>query len=333
MFGHDRMTAIPAQISSLKKLETVNLGRCDISSLPKELGELTGLTKLDLTRNENLGNAPQDEAFPAELREMKSLRHLRLGRCGLRTVPSFVGGLQSLEVLALFFNDVQIDATLDILIKGCPRLRSVILGKRSGRQVGLQNRGRTSKPSKRSCSRKTRTPWWNMRETEAFSSHFSFFLVFFCFARSVLRERAQGGRERVFTSCLWRAKERECRRERGSAEERRREGMQKREKIFFNFSHSPRATRPLCEIEAAIFLYRQNYKTERCWGAGGGGGSRPKQKGECRKAAAEKKIIFTESSVAPRRTRAPARASRKGSASLRRTPPGRGRRPRRQRPG
>ena len=164
-----------------------------------------------------------------------------------------------------------------------------------------------------------------MRQTEAFSSHFSFFLVFFCFARSVLRERAQGGREGEFLRRAFGVQKRE------SVEER--EGVQKREKIFFNFSHSPRATRPLCEIEAAIFLCRQNYKTERCWGAGGGGGSRPKQKGECRKAAAEKKIIFTESSVAPRRTRAPARASRKGSASLRRTPPGRGRRPRRQRPG
>ena len=103
MFGHDRMTAIPAQISSLKKLETVNLGRCDISSLPKELGELTGLTKLDLTLNENLGNAPQDEAFPAEPRKMKSLRHRRLSRCGLRTVPAFVGGLSERETFSSRF--------------------------------------------------------------------------------------------------------------------------------------------------------------------------------------------------------------------------------------
>ena len=135
MFGHDRMTAIPAQISSLKKLETVNLGRCDISSLPKELGELTGLTKLDLTLNENLGNAPQDEAFPAEPRKMKSLRHLRLGRCGLRTVPSFVGGLQSLEVLNLAEHvDLQVDATFELLIEGCPRLRELILPKGTSTQ-------------------------------------------------------------------------------------------------------------------------------------------------------------------------------------------------------
>ena len=260
MFGHDRMTAIPAQISSLKKLETVNLGRCDISSLPKELGELTGLTKLDLTLNENLGNAPQDEASPAEPRKMKSLRHLRLGRCGLRTVPAFVGGLQSLEVLALFFNDVQIDATLDILIKGCPRLRSVILGKRSGAASWTLKSREHLKAFKEKLLAKDPNA---VVEYEAFSSHFSFFLVFFCFARSVLRERAQGGREGEFLRRAFGVQKRE------SVEER--EGVQKREKIFFNFSHSPRATRPLCEIEAAIFLCRQNYKTERCWGAGGGG--------------------------------------------------------------
>jgi len=130
MFGHDRITAISAQISSLKKLETVNLGRCDISSLPKELGELSGLTKLDLADNMDLGYAPQDEAFPAELGKMKSLRVLDLSHCGLRTVPAFVGELQSVERRILFDNDEQICATLDILIEGCPCLRQVRLSDR-----------------------------------------------------------------------------------------------------------------------------------------------------------------------------------------------------------
>ena len=110
---------------------------------------------------------------------MKSLRHLRLGRCGLRTVPSFVGGLQSLEVLALFLNDVQIDATLDILIKGCPRLRSVILGKRSGAASWTLKSREHLKAFKEKLLANA------VVEYEAFSSHFSFFLVFFCFARSV----------------------------------------------------------------------------------------------------------------------------------------------------
>ena len=127
--GHKRITAIPAQISSLKKLEAINLARCNISSLPKELGELSVLTGLNLADNGNLGNAPQDEAFPAELGKMGSLQVLALSYCGLRAVPAFVGELQSLERLDLSYNDQQIFATLDILIEDCPRLREVWLYK------------------------------------------------------------------------------------------------------------------------------------------------------------------------------------------------------------
>jgi len=62
---------------------------------------------------------------------MESLRVLYLHECGLRAVPAFVGELKSLEILDLSYNDFQIDtATLDFLIKGCPRLREVRLNKR-----------------------------------------------------------------------------------------------------------------------------------------------------------------------------------------------------------
>ena len=77
----------------------------------------------------NLGYAPQDEAFPAELGKLKSLRVLDLSHCGLRTVPSFVGGLQSLERLGLS-SELQVDtATFDVPIEGCPRLRRAKLYK------------------------------------------------------------------------------------------------------------------------------------------------------------------------------------------------------------
>ena len=45
----------------------------------------------------------------------------------LRTVPAFVGELESLKRLDLSGNELQIYATLDVLIKGCPRLREVKL--------------------------------------------------------------------------------------------------------------------------------------------------------------------------------------------------------------
>jgi hypothetical protein len=127
LIGHPRITAIPAQISSLKKLEELDLRYCGLSSLPKELGELSGLEYLDLHGNTNLGSAPQDEAYPAELGKLKSLRYLELSDCGLRAVPAFLGELESLEILHLSRNDKQIYATLDILIKGCPRLSEVTL--------------------------------------------------------------------------------------------------------------------------------------------------------------------------------------------------------------
>jgi Leucine-rich repeat (LRR) protein len=85
----------------VEKLKEFDLHYCRLSSLPKELGELTGLTTLDLSVNENLGITTQDEAFPAELGEMKSLRALGLAGCGLRAVPAFVGELESLERLEL----------------------------------------------------------------------------------------------------------------------------------------------------------------------------------------------------------------------------------------
>ena len=74
LIGFRLITAIPAEISSLKKLKEIDLRHCRLSSLPKVLSELSGLTKLDLEGNMNLENAPQDEAFPAELGKMKSLR-------------------------------------------------------------------------------------------------------------------------------------------------------------------------------------------------------------------------------------------------------------------
>ena len=126
-------TSIPAEISSLQKLEELDLC-CDLRSLPKELGELSGLTKLDLSQNRDLGTAlPAGEAFPAELGKMKSLRDLNLSECGLSAVPAFVCELKSLESLNLSYcAEAQIRTPLDFLIKGCPRLRVVMLHKFTG---------------------------------------------------------------------------------------------------------------------------------------------------------------------------------------------------------
>ena len=133
LVGHFDITALPANISSLKKLERLQL-ICGLSSVPKELGELSGLTMLDLFLKVDGDDAPPaDEVqFPAELGKLKSLRHLSL-QGHFRSVPAPVSKFKSLESLGLAFHaDAQIGAPLDFLIEGCPRLRCVYLRKRRG---------------------------------------------------------------------------------------------------------------------------------------------------------------------------------------------------------
>ena len=66
---------------------------------PKELGEFSGLTKLDLQGNDRLGTTA--DAFPAELKNIESLRHLKLLGPLLRAAPPFVVKQKSLESLSL----------------------------------------------------------------------------------------------------------------------------------------------------------------------------------------------------------------------------------------
>ena len=89
--GHRKITAIPAEISSLKKLKQLDLYGCGLSSA---LGKL------------------------------QSLRYLGLRYCGLLTVPAFVAELKSLEGLAICENDVDVDS-LDSVVESCPLLREV----------------------------------------------------------------------------------------------------------------------------------------------------------------------------------------------------------------
>ena len=126
LIGHFAITALPAGIASLQKLKETKIV-CNLHSLPKELGELTGLMMLDVGFNKRLGvTLPLEEAFPAELGRLKSLRVLGLQCCYLRTIPAFVGDLESLEGLDLSLNyNLRIDAPLDFLVNGCPRLRVV----------------------------------------------------------------------------------------------------------------------------------------------------------------------------------------------------------------
>ena len=128
MIGNEKITALPASISSLKKLKVLNLCRCDLSSLPKELGELSGLELLCVSRNKHLGGTlPEVEAFPAELANLKSLQDLSFAECGLRSVPAYVGELKSLELLDLSFNEDLENAGLPAELANLKTLRRLRL--------------------------------------------------------------------------------------------------------------------------------------------------------------------------------------------------------------
>jgi hypothetical protein len=97
------------------------------------LGALTQLEVLAVPLNLALGVAPDDVAFPKELKGMNSPRELHLRNCSLRRVPEFVRELSSLEKILLDNNpDLQFDAPLDYLLECCPRLSYISMPKEPG---------------------------------------------------------------------------------------------------------------------------------------------------------------------------------------------------------
>lgn len=113
------LRVVPAGISSLQELRSLELSGCSLSALPGELGQLSRLTSLDLDRNPGLGRAAEREraqAFPQALRGMASLRRVILSRCGLRNVPDFVQSLALLEHLCLLENaDISLNGPFPVM--------------------------------------------------------------------------------------------------------------------------------------------------------------------------------------------------------------------------
>ncbi|BDA46295.1 probable leucine-rich repeat-containing protein 1 at C-terminar half [Coccomyxa sp. Obi] len=119
---HYGITELPAGITSLNKLEVLNLDFCTLSALPAVLGELTALTTLDVEGNLYLGDSfrgattPTGAAtpafaappFPLDLEGLQSLRYLNLNSCGLTAIPSVLSTLRNLETLDLEDNDLAV---------------------------------------------------------------------------------------------------------------------------------------------------------------------------------------------------------------------------------
>ena len=117
---------------------------------------------------------------------MKSLRYRELADCGLRTVAPFVGELESLEILDLFHNDLQIEAKLYFMIKVCPCLREVRLSKRDYAPWTPESRAHLRAfKAKLLAKNPNAKVYLHEERVKRFLSPFSFLLFFFIFLLAV----------------------------------------------------------------------------------------------------------------------------------------------------
>jgi hypothetical protein len=93
------LSAIPARIGNLTKLESLSLPVNAISSIPRELGELQNLKSIDLSDNGSLSDI-------GSIVKIKGLVSLGLNGCQISRLPENIGELKSLQELGLVGNPI-----------------------------------------------------------------------------------------------------------------------------------------------------------------------------------------------------------------------------------
>lgn len=116
-FGKEGITTLPPEIGKLTGLLILTLNDNDLTRLPKEIYNLTKLIKLEI-RNNNLVSLASNirkltklreldlrnneiKELPREIGRLKSLVKLQLWGNELKTLPSTIGNLSSLKELYL----------------------------------------------------------------------------------------------------------------------------------------------------------------------------------------------------------------------------------------
>ncbi len=96
----NEISTLPGSIKSLSdQLVTLRLDGNKLTSLPKEIGDLTGLIDLSAQSNALSG-------LPAEIGNLNALRNLRLKDNVLIQLPPEIGNLSNLEILSLESNEI-----------------------------------------------------------------------------------------------------------------------------------------------------------------------------------------------------------------------------------
>ena len=101
---------VPSSLRNLgvtnMNITRLNLRDKNLTSIPKEIGNLKTLTWIDLSSN-NLTSLPE------EFGKLKNLIHLNLGTNKLRTIPPAIGNLKNLEFFNLFGNKLRMSFESD----------------------------------------------------------------------------------------------------------------------------------------------------------------------------------------------------------------------------
>jgi Leucine-rich repeat (LRR) protein len=94
---NNQLSSLPVEIGMLTGLKELDLNGNQLTSLPAEIGRLTGLTVLDLRRN-------QLTSLPVESGMLTGLTTLYLDNNQLTSLPVEIGELTGLERLDLSYN-------------------------------------------------------------------------------------------------------------------------------------------------------------------------------------------------------------------------------------
>ena len=97
--AYKNLTTLPKEIGNLKNLETLYLPTNKLKTLPPEIGNLTKLKVLNLNNN-------QLTTLPPEIGNLTKLRLLALRGNKLTTLPPKIGRLKNLESLYLNGNQL-----------------------------------------------------------------------------------------------------------------------------------------------------------------------------------------------------------------------------------